>query len=213
MEELFSFGGLLFVALLVYMHLRSKNPANKLDKDGVMPNYAVNTLGYEINQDDFLWVSDLFKQYFPEGNCSISNYSYSKESTGKNILIVSTSIYFMQYYIRNGKSENHELMLNGSGEIMSSVIYIERSMADTYSMYLFRKCELRIENEFYTFKGTLIDSVGIKALKSEFARWLRNQKEFADNFKNEIEVEKQKIITKQEQYDSEFYYPSNVFED
>ena len=63
------------------------------------------------------------------------------------------------------------------------------------------------------FRSTLIDSVGIKALKSEFARWLRNQKEFADNFKNEIEVEKQKIITKQEQYDSEFYYPSKVFED
>ena len=120
MEELFSFGGLLFVALLVYMHLRSKNPANKLDKDGVMPDYAVNTFGHEINQDDFLWVSDLFKQYFPEGNCSISNYSYSKESTGKNILIVSTSIYFMQYYIRNGESENHELMLNGSDEIMSA---------------------------------------------------------------------------------------------
>jgi hypothetical protein len=212
MGELFSFGGLILCALLLYLHLRSKNPQNKLDKDGVIHHNYISSLGYEINQDDFLWLSDLFKQYFPEGNCSVEKYTHQPEASGKNILIVCTSIYYMQHYIRNGESESHQLMLNGTSEIMDSVIYIERDLSDTYSMYLIRKCELEIGNEYHVFKGRLIHDVGIEALKREAARWFKHQKEFADRFKSEIEVKKQAIIAKQKKYDSEFYYPSESFQ-
>lgn len=212
MEGLFSIGGLLFVCLVVYLYLRSKNPATKLDNNGVIRHHEINTLGHAINRDDFLWMNDLFKQYFPEGECTVSNYSLSKESTGKHLLIVTTSIYFMQHYIKDGESETHELLQNGSSEIMPSIIYIERSFSDTYSMYLFRKCELRIGNEYHLFKGRLIDNVGIERLKSEFEKWLKSQKDFADQFRNGIESEKQKILALQKKYHSMLYYPSTGIE-
>lgn len=213
MGELFSFGGLILCALLLYLYLRSKNPQNKLDKNGVIHHNYINSWGHKINEDDFLWLSDLFKQYFPEGNCSIDRYTYQPEASGKNILVVSTSIYYIQHYIRDGESESHELMPYSTSEIMDSVIYIERNISDTYSMYLIRECELKIGNEYHVFKGTLIHDVGIEALKREAARWFKNQKEFADRFKNEIEVQKQEIVAKQKKYDSEFYYPSESFQD
>lgn len=103
----------------------------------------------KIDEKDFQWIPDVVKKYFPEGQVTVRKYG----SKAKNILIVNSSIYYHQYLIR--EEGTGEMMLYGWDAIMDSVLYVEKRNDDSFCMYLFRPCEINLQNHNLFLKADL----------------------------------------------------------
>ncbi|WP_111894234.1 hypothetical protein [Acinetobacter sp. MB5] len=187
------------IALVIYFRLSSKNRQWHLDKNGVMNHNRIEyTPFFKIDEQDFQWIPDVVKKYFPEGHCTVKKYG----SGAKNILIVNSSIYYHQYLIREEGTD--ELLLHGWGTIMDSIWYVEMRDNNSYCMYLFRPCELLVENHYVFFKGRFVEGT-IADLKKGFDAWQAAQKDFVKKHQDSINILKNNIIANQKQYDTEVY--------
>lgn len=200
MSVIFFLGILVSVGLVIYLHLNSKKRSWHLDKNGVLKEESIGHYGFlAIKKEDFEWVQDVFKKYFPEGYCTIQKHT----GTDKHILIVTTSLYHHQYYIRDADSD--DLLHNGWQNIMESIFYIEQSIEeDRYYLYLRRPCSIAIGQDEIIFKGRIVEGAMVD-LKRGFDDWQRDQKAFAEKHQNEIKNIKNQILAKQKEYDSQVY--------
>lgn len=196
----FFLGVLALVGLAIYLKMYAKNRHWHLDENGVLKEEFIGSYSFlDIKKNDFEWIQGIFKKYFPDGHCTIKEYGLDN----RHILIVNTSLYHHQYYIRNEDSD--ELMAHGSQNVMNSIFYIEQSLKeDHYYFYLRRPCSINVGQDEIIFKGRILQG-SIANLKQGFDEWQRDQKTFSEKHQGKINMLKNQILSKQKEYDFQVY--------
>ena len=187
------------VILVIYLKLSAKNRQWHLDEKGVMKHERIEYTPFnKIDEKDFQWIPDVVKKYFPEGHVTVRKYG----SEAKNILIVNGSIYYHQYLIR--EEATGEMMLYGWDAILDSGLYVEKRNDDSYCKYLFRPCEINLQNHNLFFKGRFLEGT-ITDLKQGFDAWQVAKKDFVKIHQDKVDILKNNITAKQKKYDTEVY--------
>lgn len=196
----FFVGLLVIIGIVIYLNMYNKKRHWHLDKNGVLKEGFIGSYCFlDAKKEDFMWMEDSFKKAFPEGYCTIKEHG----SYARHILIVNTSLYHHQYFIREENSD--DLIANGWSDIMHSIYYVERTVdEDRYYLYLRRPCRLGDGQENIIFKGRVVEGT-ISDLKRGFEEWQRDQKVFVEKHQDQIQALKNQILAKQKEYDSQVY--------
>lgn len=195
----FILGVLALVALAIYLKMYAKKKSWHLDEYGTLKEEFISSYTfYKIKKENFDWIQYAVKKHFPEAYCEIKHYN----NYNQHILIVTTSIYHHQYYIRGENPD--DVYAHGWANIMESIYYIECHGDDEYIMYLRRPCLIGEGQNALVFKGRVIEG-SVTDIKRGFEQWLQDQKAFAIHHQDRINAEKSRILAKQKEYDSQVY--------